>query len=57
MQRLYPFLAHWHTIAAVARDNLYFIQPDLVQRHTPRILDGAEQLCTHLETVRAKCGK
>lgn len=47
----------WHTIAAVARDNLYFIQPDLIQRHTPRILDGAEQLCAHLETVRAKRGK
>ena len=47
----------WSTLAAVSGDNLYFVPPDLIQRHTPRILDGAEQLCTHLETVRAKRGK
>ncbi|MCM2288978.1 MAG: cobalamin-binding protein [Sulfuritalea sp.] len=46
----------WSTLAAVTGDNLYFIPPDLIQRHTPRILDGAEKLCTHLETVRAKRG-
>ena len=46
----------WSTLAAVTGDNLYFIPPDLIQRHTPRILDGAERLCTHLETVRAKRG-
>jgi iron complex transport system substrate-binding protein len=46
----------WITLAAVTGDNLYFIPPDLIQRHTPRILDGAEKLCTHLETVRAKRG-
>lgn len=46
----------WSTLAAVTGDNLYFILPDLIQRHTPRILDGAEKLCTHLETVRAKRG-
>lgn len=46
----------WSTLAAVTGDNLYFILPDLIQRHTPRILDGAEKLCIHLETVRAKRG-
>jgi iron complex transport system substrate-binding protein len=46
----------WSALAAVTGDNLYFIPPDLIQRHTPRILDGAEKLCTHLETVRAKRG-
>lgn len=46
----------WSTLAAVTGDNLYFIPPDLIQRHTPRILDGAEKLCTILETVRAKRG-
>ena len=46
----------WSTLAAVAGDNLFFIPPDLIQRHTPRILDGAETLCTHLETVRARRG-
>lgn len=45
---------HWKTLTAVRRDNLFFIQPDLIQRHTPRILDGAEQLCAHLETARGR---
>jgi iron complex transport system substrate-binding protein len=44
----------WTTLAAVRRDNLYFVPPDVVQRHTPRILDGAEILCAHLETARGK---
>jgi iron complex transport system substrate-binding protein len=47
----------WNTLTAVARDNLYFVPPDLIQRHTPRILDGAEKLCQHLETARGKRGK
>ncbi|OHC61334.1 MAG: cobalamin-binding protein [Rhodocyclales bacterium GWA2_65_19] len=47
----------WTTLAAVARDNLYFVPPELIQRHTPRILDGAEKLCAHLETARAKRAK
>lgn len=44
----------WTTLTAVARDNLYFVPPDLMQRHAPRILDGAEKLCVHLETARGK---
>jgi len=44
----------WASITAVARDNLFFVQPQLIQRHTPRLLDGAEQLCQHLETARAR---
>lgn len=44
----------WSTLTAVARDNLYFVPPDLIQRHTPRILDGVEKLCAHLETARGK---
>ncbi len=44
----------WTTMAAVARDNLYFVPPELIQRHTPRILDGAEKLCAHLDTARGK---
>ena len=47
----------WNTMAAVAKDNLYFVPPELIQRHTPRILDGAEQLCLHLETARGKRGR
>lgn len=42
----------WPTITAVARDNLFFVPPELIQRHTPRLLDGAERLCRYLETAR-----
>ena len=44
----------WTSITAVARDNLFFVQPELIQRHTPRLLDGAERLCQHLETTRGR---
>ncbi|HNS91997.1 cobalamin-binding protein [Thauera sp.] len=44
----------WPALAATAADNLFFVPPDLLQRHTPRILDGAQQLCTHLETARSR---
>ncbi len=44
----------WGSMRAVARGNLYFVPPDIMQRHTPRLLDGAERLCTHLEAVRGK---
>lgn len=46
----------WTTLAAVARDNLYFVPPELIQRHTPRFLDGAEMLCEQLEAARRKRG-
>jgi len=44
----------WSSMSAVKLDNLYFVPPELIQRHTPRILDGAEKLCVHLETARSK---
>ena len=44
----------WTSLTAVSRDNLFFVQPDLIQRHTPRLLDGAERLCQHLETARSR---
>ena len=44
----------WTSITAVARGNLFFVPPDLIQRHTPRLLDGAELLCQHLETARGR---
>lgn len=46
----------WGTLRAVAKGNLYHVPPDLIQRHTPRLLDGAQLLCEHLEAVRAKRG-
>lgn len=44
----------WPALTAVARNNLFFVPPDHLQRHTPRILDGIERLCQHLETARAR---
>ena len=41
-------------LPAVARGNLFYIPPDRIQRHTPRILDGAERLCGQLEEARAR---
>ena len=46
--------ARWPQLEATLRDNLFFIPPDLIQRHTPRILDGAERLCAQLETARTR---
>ena len=47
----------WPALIAVARDNLFFVPPELLQRHTPRLLDGAERLCRHLETARSRRAK
>ncbi|MCB1886237.1 MAG: cobalamin-binding protein [Rhodocyclaceae bacterium] len=44
----------WSGMQAVRRGNLFFVPPDLLQRHTPRILDGAEQVCRHLATARER---
>ncbi|NML26179.1 cobalamin-binding protein [Zoogloea dura] len=44
----------WTKLPAVARGNLFFIPPDQIQRHTPRILDGAERLCGQLEEARER---
>ena len=41
-------------LAAVAQGHLYAIPPDLIQRHTPRILQGAEHLCTLLDRARGR---
>ncbi len=44
----------WPRMTAVTRGNLFHINPDLMQRHTPRILDGAERLCADLEIARGR---
>ncbi len=43
---------HWPQLTAVARDNLFFVPPQLIQRHTPRMLDGTERVCAAIETAR-----
>ncbi|MBU2886858.1 cobalamin-binding protein [Gilvimarinus agarilyticus] len=44
--RFYP------TLQSVQNKHLFFVPPDIIQRHTLRILDGAELMCRHLQTVR-----
>lgn len=39
-------------LAAAAKGQLYFIPGDLIERHTRRLLDGAERLCRILEEAR-----
>jgi iron complex transport system substrate-binding protein len=42
----------WPQLDAVAAGHLYFIPPDLVQRHTPRALLGASQMCEQIDRAR-----
>jgi iron complex transport system substrate-binding protein len=44
----------WPELAAVKADNLFFIPPDIIQRHTPRLLDGAARMCEQLEQARSR---
>ena len=44
----------WPRLRAVARGNLFVVDSDIISRNTPRILDGAEQLCEQLEAARAR---
>lgn len=43
----------WPELAAVRRNQLYFIPPDTLQRHTPRVLEGMERMCRVLEDARS----
>lgn len=42
----------WKTLPAVKNEQLYFIDPALMQRVGPRILQGADKLCEFLEEAR-----
>jgi iron complex transport system substrate-binding protein len=42
----------WAEMRAVAQGNLYFIPPQYLQRHTPRILTGMERMCEQLVQAR-----
>lgn len=45
---------HWTHLKAVSNNNLYFIPPDIILRHSPRILQGARMLCEQLDDARNK---
>ena len=42
----------WQGISAVTSGDIYLIPPDLMQRHSNRILDGAEYMCDFLQRAR-----
>lgn len=42
----------WPDLRAVQREQLVFIPPSLIQRHTPRALRGARMLCEALDAAR-----
>ena len=44
----------WPRMRAVARGNLFLLDPDVISRNTPRILDGAAALCADLDAARAR---
>lgn len=47
----------WPELTAVQRDNLFFVPPDLIQRHTLRILEGAELFCRHIDRARQRLAR
>lgn len=42
----------WPLLKAVKNEHLYFVPPDIIQRNTVRILDGAKLFCEHLASAR-----
>jgi len=44
--------ARWPTLRAVRNKQLYFVEPDNIQRSTPRLLAGAKEICKALEAAR-----
>jgi iron complex transport system substrate-binding protein len=44
----------WPSLTAVANNNLFAIDGDLINRPAPRIAQGAKQLCEDLEVARSR---
>lgn len=44
----------WSGISAVIHSQIYLIPADLMQRHSVRILDGAEMMCSYLDRARSR---
>jgi len=47
----------WTSMTAVKNKQLYFVPPDLLQRHTPRIIEGASLMCEKLQLAREYYGE
>jgi iron complex transport system substrate-binding protein len=49
------WLSEWAnriSMKAVKNKQVYFIDPDLLIRHGPRIIEGTEKICNYLERSR-----
>lgn len=44
----------WSFLEASRNNHLFFIPPPIIQRHTPRLLEGASLLCDYLNGVRVQ---
>ena len=44
----------WKSVTAVARNNLFIIDGDLVNRAGPRVVQGAAQICKDLDIARSR---
>lgn len=44
-------------LAAVRKNHLFLIDPDIIYRPTPRTLDGARLMCGQLDQVRREAGR
>ena len=56
-ERNAQWLENWRAfpdLFATQQDNLFFVPPSLIQRPTPRLLEGAKILCQRLDTARAR---
>ncbi|MBU3069689.1 cobalamin-binding protein [Aestuariicella sp. G3-2] len=42
----------WPSLQAVSNEQLKFIPPDIIQRNTPRVLQGTQIMCKHLQAAR-----
>ena len=48
------FWRQWSELRAVKQNNLFIIDPEIIQRHSPRIILGARKLCDYLDLARNK---
>ncbi len=51
-QAMLNYWAQWPVLNAVKKKQLFTVPSDLIARPTPRLLDGAEQICQLLQSVR-----
>ncbi|MBS1269077.1 MAG: Vitamin B12-binding protein [Gammaproteobacteria bacterium] len=51
---LIDFWFRYPSISAVRLTNVYLVESDLINRQTPRLVEGARQICNRLDRARAK---